>query len=161
MTSVLSPKAQQLWAGFQAAPGRSDTGPPYEAFRFGDSEALSNQLAPLVLGGTKRATASLLWTYEFEHRPPPHAGSFSLVEAWSGEPLCVIETTAVALVPFAEVSAEFAAAEGEGDRSLESWRRGHWAYFGRECARIGKKPDSSMQVVCEHFEVVHRARPAT
>ena len=33
---------------------------------------------------------------------------------WQGEPLCVVETKAVATVPFEEVSEEFAATEGEG-----------------------------------------------
>ena len=55
---------------------------------------------------------------------------------------------------------EFAAAEGEDDGSLESWRRGHWAYFGRECARIGRDPDAGMPVVCESFRVVFPRPPS-
>lgn len=53
---------------------------------------------------------------------------------------------------------EFAALEGEGDGSLESWRRGHRAYFGRECTRLRKQPSASMRVVCERFEVIYRPR---
>ena len=86
----------------------------------------------------------------------PRPGDPSIVERWSGEPICVIETSAIAMVPFAEVGAEFAAAEGEDDGSLESWRRGHWSYFDRECARIGREPDAGMPVVCESFSVVFR-----
>jgi uncharacterized protein YhfF len=67
-----------------------------------------------------------------------------------------IETTAVDIVAFDAVSAEFAAIEGEGDASLDYWRRVHWDYFGRECARIGHEPCVAMPVVCERFIVVYR-----
>jgi uncharacterized protein YhfF len=62
----------------------------------------------------------------------------------------------VDVVPFADVDAEFAAIEGEGDGSLEYWRRAHEAFFGRECKRIGRAPEPRMPVVCERFEVVYR-----
>ena len=75
---------------------------------------------------------------------------------WSGTPLCVIETRDVAIVPYEQVTAEFAATEGEGDGSLRYWREAHWAFFGRECARIGRSPDPRMPVVCERFEVIYR-----
>ena len=74
-----------------------------------------------------------------------------------GRPACVIETVVVEIVPFEDVSAEFAA--GEGEASLESWRRAHWAYFGRECARLGREPTPTMPVVCERFKVVYRGIP--
>jgi uncharacterized protein YhfF len=64
------------------------------------------------------------------------------------------------VVPFDQVSAEFAATEGEGDGSLAYWRRAHEAFFGRECLRLGRQPDADMPVVCERFEVVYRAGAA-
>jgi uncharacterized protein YhfF len=57
-------------------------------------------------------------------------------------------------VPFSGVSAAFAAREGEGDGSLEYWRTAHWAFFSRECRRIGREPIESMPVVCCSFEVL-------
>ena len=59
------------------------------------------------------------------------------------------------VVPFNEVSAEFAAREGEGDGSLEYWRKAHWAYFSRECGRMGREPIETMPVVCSSFEVLN------
>jgi len=67
------------------------------------------------------------------------AGHLSIVELWSGEPVCIIETSSIAVLPFDAVTREFAAVEGEGDGSLEYWHDGHWAYFGRGCARIGRQ----------------------
>ena len=69
--------------------------------------------------------------------------------------MCIIETNVVTVVPFEEVPEDFAAAEGEGDKSLRYWREAHWAYFGRECQRIGKELSLRMPVVCERFAVVY------
>jgi uncharacterized protein YhfF len=118
---------RSFWAKFQAATGVDATLRFYEAFHFDDNEPSANELARLVLAGTKRATASLVWSLEAEHTPPPKPGDLSVVTDWQGKPLCVIETQAVAIVPFEEVSEEFAAAEGEGDGSLRRWREDHWA----------------------------------
>jgi len=144
-----------FWAQYAAAAGEGVSARFYEAFHFDDNEPSANQLAALVLAGTKRATAGLAWSFESSGKPLPKRGDLSVVTDWQGKPLCVIETTRVEFVPFEEVSAEFAATEGEGDKSLHYWREAHWAYLGRECARIGRAPDQRMPVVCERFEVVY------
>ncbi|QPF72042.1 ASCH domain-containing protein [Roseateles sp. DAIF2] len=155
----IPPHLSTVWHAFAAstASGSVDAEHFYEAFAFGDSEALANELAALVLQGAKRATASSAWSFEVEGRRPPRVGDLSIVTDWSGErALCIIETQAVDVVPFDEVSAEFAALEGEGDGSLEFWRQGHRAYFGRECARAGREFSERMPVVCERFALVYR-----
>ena len=153
------PPVAEFWAAFCNAAGRDRSAEFYEAFHFDDNEPSANDLAQLVLVGTKRATAGLVWSFEHAGISPPNPGALSVVTDWAGKPACVIETVAVAVVPFERVSAEFAAAEGEGDGSLEYWRRAHWAYFGRECERIGRKPCHTMPVACERFHVIYRASP--
>jgi uncharacterized protein YhfF len=111
-------------------------------------------LNALVLSGVKRATASLAWRYEHDPVPQSKAGDLSIVTSWSKQPLCIIETTAVEVVPFNEVTEDFARTEGEDDGTLESWRRSHTKFFAGECARIGRTPSESMLVVCERFRVV-------
>ena len=157
MKAELAPRARALWAAFESRTGTSFSARFYESFHFGDSESLADELATLVLAGTKRATASLVWSYEAEGKAIPEPGQLSIVENWAGEPVCIIETTSVDVLPFEEVGREFAATEGEGDGSLEYWREVHWACFGRECTRIGKQRSASMLAVCERFEVVFRA----
>ena len=66
----------------------------------------------------------------------------------------MIETQKVEIVLFDEVTARFAATEGEGDGSLQFWRHAHEAFFGRECKCIGRVPNARMPVVCEQFKVV-------
>jgi uncharacterized protein YhfF len=128
----------------------------YEAFYFADSEPVANQLAELVLAGVKRATAALVWGLEAGGMAAPQPGDLSIVTDWSGKPLCVIETLSAEVVPFENVTAEFAAIEGEGDKSLAYWRQEHWAYYSRECSRIGREPTAQMPVLCEIFRVVYR-----
>ncbi len=153
----LSPRALAFWDAFVSAAGRDASARLYESFHFGDSQSLADELAALVFAGTKRATASLWWSYEADRKPMPEPGQLSIVERWSGDPVCIIETSSVAVLPFDQVGPEFAAREGEGDGSLEYWRNGHRSYFGRECARIGRTASADMPVVCENFEVVFRA----
>jgi uncharacterized protein YhfF len=122
---------------------------------YGDSEALSNVLISLISAGIKRATCSLLWSWEFEGDPLPKAGDIEIVLDWDRRPALVLRTAAVDIVPFARVSAEFAASEGEGDLSLSNWQAEHWRFFSGECFRIGRVVHESMPLVCETFDVLH------
>ncbi len=45
--------------------------------------------------------------------------------------------------------------EGEGDRSLEYWRKVHIDFLTRELAEINKAFTKKTQVVCEEFELVY------
>jgi len=145
-----------FWHDFAAANGGADEGRYYESFFFGDSEAMAKELADLVLRGRKRATAGALWAYQAEGQRLPQPGDLSIVTDWSGQPLCVIETESVEVVPFRDVTAEFAATEGEGDGSLVFWRQAHKEFFSRECAAAGMEFTESMQVVCECFAMRYR-----
>ena len=146
-----------FWDAFRAEVGEDCSDRFFEAFYFDDNQADANELADLVLAGVKRATASLVWSLESAGTRPPEPGALSVVTYWDGSPVCVIETLEVKVLPFEQVTAEFAAVEGEGDGSLEYWRRVHWAYFGRECARVGREPSLTMPVACERFNVLYRA----
>ncbi|MFH0129286.1 ASCH domain-containing protein [Variovorax sp. VaC1] len=145
-----------FWARFQAAVGTDLSARFCEAFHFDDNEAGATELAQLVLDGKKRGTASLEWSFAVTGRPRPEPGDLSVVTDWQGQPLCVIETRDIVVMPFDEVGEDFAAIEAEGDGSLRYWREGHWEYFSGECERIGKKPDLRMPVLCERFEVIYK-----
>jgi uncharacterized protein YhfF len=147
-----------FWQRYQATL-QFDASPRfYEAFHFDDNERSANELSELVILGTKRATSSLLWSFDAANKQLPKPGALSVVTNWQGNPLCIIQTNVVTVTPFEEVPEDFAAAEGEGDKSLRYWRHAHWAYFGRECLRIGKEPNRRMPVVCERFAVVYPSR---
>lgn len=126
---------------------------------YGDSEDLSETLLELIRAGKKRAGTGLLWAYEHDGQPLPRVGDVEIVVNHQNEPAMITRTTGVRVLPFDEVGAEYAAIEGEGDGSLECWQAGHWAFFGRECARLGRMPDRRMPVVCSVFEVLQVLAP--
>ncbi len=152
----IPPRIASFWNAFTATVGGVDEARFYEAFSFGDHESLANELGELVLRGTKRATTAAVSTFDAEGKRLPAPGDLSVVTNWSGQPLCVIETRAVDVMPFHAVSAEFAAVEGEGDGSLAFWQSAHRDFFGRECVRAGRSFTEDMLVACERFEVVYR-----
>ena len=124
------------------------------SFAFGDSSELADDLAELVLHGPKRATAGLLLDCELGGEPLPRTGDLSVVLGGDGRPICVIRTTEVRVKPLHEADAAFAWDEGEGDRSLEWWRRAHDAYFTRRCQELGVSFSEELEVVFERFELV-------
>lgn len=125
------------------------------AWAFGDNPQLADELLELVLKGIKTGTASNYALYEVRGLRLPFAGGHSILLDGGGEPRGIIETVKVEIVPFDEVTAEFAYSEGEDDRSLASWRHEHEKYFKRECESLGRPFDPAMKVVCENFRVVH------
>jgi uncharacterized protein YhfF len=150
----IPPRYLDFWSAFVATRQTDPTPRFLEAFYFDDNERSANELAALVLRGRKRATAALLWAHEHEGKPVPKPGDLSIVTTFDGTPRCVIETQRIDIVPFDQVSEEFAATEGEGDGSLTFWRQAHEKFFGRDCQRIGRQPAVNMPVVCECFAVV-------
>lgn len=135
--------------GIQLPPGGS-----VRAAGFGDSPELSDHLLSLVRSGRKRGGASLLWAVEADGELPPKAGDIEIVLDHRDAPRFVTRITQVQIVPFAEVAAEFAAREGQGDGSLAHWRKAHWEFFSRECRRLGREPSETMPVVCSSFELL-------
>lgn len=124
----------------------------FEAWAFGEAP---DRLAGLVLSGTKCATCSAFDVYQATGEPVPRAGDLSVILDSRGEAVCVIRTTRVSVIAFDEVSEDHAFKEGEGDRTLSSWRDVHRDFLTRELAGIGRTFDGDALVVCEEFELVH------
>lgn len=148
--------ADRFWASYlQSLPqAASDKKHYYEAFHFGNDERLANVCANLVMSGIKTATSSLLWEHEATGKPLPQVGDLSIVTDWNSEPVCIIETIELRIVPFNEVDERFVYHYGEGDRSMNWWHKNMWDYYSVECASLGRAPASDMPVVCERFQVV-------
>ncbi len=121
----------------------------------GDNPDLANRLGALIVNGTKTGTCSALWEWEAESKPITEVGLLTIVLDGNDKPLCIIETTEVWIQPYDQVNADFAAAEGEGDRSLDYWRQAHWNFFSRTLAKIGREPSRDMPLVCERFRIIY------
>lgn len=123
------------------------------ASAFGGTPRVADELAALIVAGCKTATASALWDYEAVGEPLPVVGGLEIVLDGRGRPRALIETRGVAVVPFDQVSAEHAAAEGEGDLSLAYWRSTHESFFTAYAAHE-RGFASDMPVVLQSFKVL-------
>ena len=128
---------------------------PVRVDGYGDSPELSTELLSLIKSGRKRAGTGLLWAYEHDREAIAAAGDIEIVIDHRSQPALITRIVRSEIVAFNAVSAEYAAIEGEGDGSLEYWRKGHWNFFSRECRRIGREPTETMPVICNVFEVLH------
>lgn len=146
---------EEFWQAFLKESGR-DTALRYnDCYHFCSNEKAANGLLALVLEGKKRATTSLLRCYEVEGDPPPAIGDLCVLTDWESNPRCVVETTAVTIMPFREMTFDICSREGE-DENLDSWRRNHIHCFTMECEEIGTTFSEDMKVVFEDFRIVYR-----
>lgn len=129
---------------------------------FGDAPEMADRLLALVLAGTKTATCSTLWAWEHENDDPLTPGTRAVILDGANTPRCIIETTQAPIVPYNQVTADFARAEGEhtpldlpDEQVLEHWRQGHWAFFTRTLPPLGFTPTPDMPVICECFKVIY------
>ncbi|MCH4056481.1 ASCH domain-containing protein [Lapidilactobacillus gannanensis] len=144
--------AADYWRRFQEKnSGLSDQ---FQAWSFGDSPQQADELLALVLSGKKVGTASLYQLYRWTNEPLPQVGDYSIILDGAQQPRCIIQTTKIDVVPFADVTAAHAAAEGEGDLSLDYWREVHWQFFSHESAAARYQFNEQDLVVCELFKVV-------
>ncbi len=147
---------EKMWKEYLDSLEEEKDGPSeYDAYSFCNDEESANRLAALVKEGKKRATSSLYLLYELEGEELPAINSYSIILNWTGDAQCVIRNTKVSLIPFNEVTNEFAKSEGEGDLSLEYWQEAHRAFFIEALKEIDKEFTEDMLVVCEEFEVVY------
>ena len=115
-----------------------------ERFSFGDSPEMADQLLAFVLGGSKRATC---WSALDGQQT--HVGKQMVVQDGAGRPRAILETVELKQQRFCDVGLQFALDEGEGDETLDDWRRGHRSYFERNGGF-----DPEMMLWCERFRLV-------
>ena len=115
-----------------------------EGWSFGNSPQMSDEIAEQTKNGQNSATCSLYLAEKV-----PKVGDRSYVKDSRNEPVCVVETTRVDIVPFNEVDLEFA--QTEGYVSLEEWRDIHISFFETKLSDFRE----FTLVVCQYFNVIH------
>ena len=131
---------------------------PPKVYHFCDNKEDANTCAKLAKKGIKRATSDSLLGLQYRKEPIPKKGDYAVVTNWEGEAQCIIEITKVTFKPFFSIDEEYAKLEGEGDKSLDYWKKVHWDYFTRELEPFGRVPRDSMIIVCQEFELVFKRR---
>jgi uncharacterized protein YhfF len=148
----------KMWDAYLKSIGETikSTNKKYEAWHFCMDEKNANALAGLVKKGIKCGTTSLEHSYQLENEALPEIGQHNIILDWAGKPQCIIKTTNVEVLLFNEVTEAFAKIEGEGDGSLDYWKKVHRIAFKKELSKGEKEFSDDMLVVCEVFEVVYQ-----
>lgn len=145
----------KLWASFRLQnPSAPET---CEAWSFGDSKEMADELCELVLEGLKTATSSAFCLYELQKERVPKEGDYSIILNGNNEAVGIVQNRKVTILPFDEVPEEIAIEEGEGDRTLDYWRRVHEDFFKRAFAKENLTFTTKIEIVCEQFELVYAA----
>ena len=90
---------------------------------------LRDLLVAAIVAGRKTTTSGLVADYEHEGEPLPAPGLRQAVIDSAGDPVAVIETTAVRVIRLADVDLAHALGEGEGYTSVAEWRAGHEQFW--------------------------------
>ncbi len=127
---------------------------------------LRDRLIGAILDGRKVTTTSLALEYEIENAALPCVGQRSIVVDSNNQPVCVIETVEVLIVPLGEVGYQHVVGEGEGHATVSDWRRGHESFWRSKemIDSLGHATfvlDDATPVVLERFRVVELLRSTT
>ena len=145
--------ADEIWQAYTRVSDEDLANVSYDAWQFGASP---DKLLQLVLNGTKKATASLHALYEKENEKVPEKGTYSVILDSENVARCIIKNSKVIIQPYKDFDEEFAFIEGEGDRSLDYWRKVHDEFFKAESSMNGLEFTDESLVVGEIFEVVYK-----
>ena len=113
----MSDKIKKYWERFCNEKNISkDT--KYEAWSFGNTKEMADELADLVNRRIKTATTGAYELYE-EDEDIPKVGEYNIILDGSGEPKCITITRVVEILAYNLISSNHAWLEGEGDRSYD------------------------------------------
>lgn len=114
---------------------------------------LQKRLNALVIAGAKTGTSSIDdGEYAEANETFETVGERQWLIDEIGNPIALIEYTAVEWVPFSKVSWEFVESEGEGFESIEHWQTEHREFW----KRFGVEVTADTDVICYSFKVIER-----
>ena len=120
----------------------------------GSTPETADDGAVLILNGTKTLTSSPFWDYP--DGKFPFVGALCVLLDGSGRPRGIVETTRVEIMPFGAITEEMARAYGEGEQTVEWWRRVMGAFYMASAARHNAILTDDTPHIWEWFTVVHR-----
>lgn len=126
----------------------------HEAWSFGNTKEMADELADLVNRKIKTATTSAYELYELGEWVP-QIGEYNIILNGSDEPVCVTQTKVTYIMPYHLIPPEHAWHEGEGDRSYAYWKKVHDDFFTQEYQKVGKEFYEQAPMLCEVFEKVY------
>jgi uncharacterized protein YhfF len=153
MSIKISPEIQEFWNEFCQSSNKYHKLQKFkfEAWSFGNTKEMADDLGALVIEGKKTATCSLANAYAGEEDEIPRVGVYSVLCNGDEKPICIIYLTHTWVCKYSDVDERHAYEEGEGDRSLDYWKEAHYEFFSQY-----KGFSESDELICERFEVVFK-----
>lgn len=124
------------------------------AMTIGGNSELADEGAALILNGTKTATSSPFW--DDPDGRIPFVGALSVLLDGNGSPVGIVETIGVEAVRFCDVTEEMAKAYGEGERTLEWWRRVIGDWYRNKAMQDGQSFTEDGLILWERIAAVRR-----
>ncbi|RVL95607.1 ASCH domain-containing protein [Sinorhizobium meliloti] len=133
-------------------PGREDQS--FGPMSIGSTPASADEGVRVIIEGIKTATSSPLW--DFPDGCIPFEGALSVLLDGQGKARAILETVSVEIIPFDQVSEDFAFAYGEGDRSLTWFRNAIGRWYEDYAAKSGAAFTRETRIICERIRVAAR-----
>ncbi|MEH0861723.1 ASCH domain-containing protein [Halobacteriovorax sp. DPLXC-1] len=149
--SSLTP--EEFWDLYEETLDEKLDHPHIEISIAGNAE-IADELLALYLSGKKSAGSGLVKDYELAGDPLPEVDNFWIILDSKNNPRCIVKTIAVEINKFSDISKKIAEAEGEGDLSVEHWKKAHRDFFTPYLNDWGIVDLDDEDVVTEFYEVV-------
>lgn len=146
----------EYWNKFLTETGRSLDERCAGDMHFEAKGFVGDELISLVLSGQKTALFLSFATFAIDQEPLPVSEELYIILDRADNPVCVIETESVNIIPFNEVTWGMAQKEGE-DENLESWREKKREYLEDEGAILGFEFSMDIKLVYQTFKVVYKS----
>lgn len=118
------------------------------------NDQIADDLLALYLNGKKTAGSGLVKHYEFYNTRLPEIGNYWIILDSTKNPRCLVKTVRVEIHQFDQVPKSVAIAEGEGDLSLEYWRKVHAEFFSEFLNELKIVDLNKEKIVTEFFEIL-------
>lgn len=115
----------------------------------------TNKLIALYRSKKKYAGSSLVKDYELSGDPLPKVGNYWIVLDQDKKPAIIVKTERTEINTFENVTKEIAIAEGEGDLSIEYWKKNHSEFWSPFLKDWGIGNINYAEVLTEFFVLVY------
>jgi len=150
----LKANEKQYWERYLEMRPADGCDVPHVTADYAGSSKDTDELLRAYLEGRKTAGSSFLEDYLTANDPIPQVGNYWILLASDGEPSCLLRTVKIKIYKFKDVTEEIAVAEGEGDCSVEYWRRVHAKSYTPHLKAWGIYDIEEATVITEFFRVV-------
>ncbi len=155
--NLLKPHELAYWEKYlQTLPKEQRPQDAFVTTGYAGTPEITDQLLELYLSGKKVAGSSIVEDFLSAGDPPPKVGNYWILLNSQAQPGCILRTEKTVINKFKEVPIEIAIAEGEGDLTLEYWKRVHLELYSPFLESWGIDDIDKASVITEFFKIVYQ-----